>query len=475
MPGTPAAGNVRVSVPVFWSKDTSGRYINASASFGPFFGLGEESPVGRFDHELFPAEIVSLYVTGDQEVMRLQQPLIIEEIYTGGWLETIKQPLFDDQGTVIGTYGFARDISEQRSLQLEKENSERNYRSLAENSPDIILRFDRQGLLIYRNPAAGKFSGQDGTQEIGRPPEQHGVLLPADAEHFSDRIAHVFALARPDEIEFCWEKAGQQKCVQMHLVPEFDANGGVNSVLAVGRDITALRAARAQLRKSHDVLHALANHRQNVYEAECRNIAHLIHEDLAQSLSALRMHLALLCKETPALQDGAVMHNLFNITDSCIARTRDIVMTLRPTVLDMGIAPALRWLANDFRKGLGLQFTLDLPEDLPLDDEITTFLFRSTQEALLNTALHAGATEVRIALQDTAERVLLTIEDNGRGFASEHDVPEGAFGLIGIAEQAQYLGGHLAIAAQPGAGTSLEISIPKQCRLPAVPSGVGIF
>lgn len=258
------------------------------------------------------------------------------------------------------------------------------------------------------------------------------------------------------------------------MTPLFDATGRICGIHGVVCDISGDRHRhpamskgehdyRMRLRKSQELLRKLAIRRQQEQEEVRRDITHRMHEELAQELSALRLHLKLLARELPD-QSNPLLGLIDDITARCIARIRDMVKTLRPRALDLGIVPALRWLADDFYQGLELEFSLDLPEHLEVSDPIATFLFRSAQEALLNVALHAAATHIAIRLDRTRGGIRLQIGDNGSGFDTEQPAREGAIGLLGLAEQALHLGGQLRVRSSPQNGTTVIIEVPFQPR-----------
>lgn len=445
---------------VWWEKDRDGRYLRASENFCAFFGIAHcPDPRGLQDRQLFDARFIDLYRAGDRQTLAAAHPVIQEEAYPGGWLETVRSPVFDAAGRAVGVFGLAREIGERRRPARAEDNRDNAYRSLVENSPDIILRFDRRGLLVYANATAFAFGKCRPADVYGRPADQHGVLPPAEAHRLTRQIGEIVATGSPREAEFDWSVDHEEFHLHLRLVPEFAEDGSVGAVLVFGRDLSSLHDTRNRLRKSHDLLRTLAIRRQLEQEEVRRDITHRIHEGLAQELSALRMHLKLLSRHFPE-QPAPSLAAIDDITARCIARIRDMVTTLRPNILDQGIVPALRWLADDFHRGLELKFRLTLPESLALDDHAVTFLFRSAQEALLNIALHAAASHCAIELRHDCGKAVLRIHDNGVGFDPCTPPPVGAVGLLGIAEQARHLGGELMVSAAPGHGTCLEVSLP---------------
>jgi signal transduction histidine kinase len=196
-------------------------------------------------------------------------------------------------------------------------------------------------------------------------------------------------------------------------------------------------------------------------EDERRAIARELHDEVGQTITALRVELAN-AEKLRSGPDEAFRHHLEEAKELA-ARTlrtvRDLATGLRPSVLDdLGVAPALEWQARQHtrRTGTPVEVSIDqLPEHLP--EGHRTCLYRVVQEALTNCARHAEARQIHVALHAEVERLLLTVEDDGRGFPSP---PPGGLGLIGIEERVRELGGTLGIDSQPGKGTVLKISLP---------------
>lgn len=364
---------------------------------------------------------------------------------------------------------LSRDISERKLMEASLAARERELRALAEISPDIIVRFTIDGRLIYCNRSVLDCkrrclpwqcltqcsSGDQAAQLEGT---------------YANLVRQITEGNKRGEAELVWERDGMPIYMQVRATPECDDAGQISSILVVGREISELKEAEACLRQSRDTLRALSAHREAERESERHEIATLIHEDLAQDLSALRMKLSLLEMDKKIAARRPHIVALRDITDRSIARIRSLITNLRPSAIDMGIVTALRWLADDFENGIGLKFELDLPEEIQLDVIIVTFLFRAAQEALLNIALHAAASHVRLGLELRDNDCVLIIQDDGWGFDPAAPRPRGAFGLIGLAEQAQHLGGQVSINSKPQQGTTLRIQVcSRPCNIQSHP------
>lgn len=357
-------------------------------------------------------------------------------------------------------WSIVEDISERKRLAAELSRRESEFRMLAENSPDTIIRYDAAGCCVYCNPVATTTLGIAALADLRSLAHAEETFPESAVNEFATCVQRTLSFGEYAEMEFSWQQWDMPACLQLRITPELDGDGKVSSALVVGRDVSALKQAEARLRKSHDILRALAQHLESEQEEVKRQIAYQIHEDLAQNLSVLNMQLSLLQK-TPALAPFAPsLDGMRTITDYCIARIRDMVSKLRPAVLEFGIVPALQWLAANLRESAGLEFDLKIEDGPPLGNETQTFLFRAAQEALANISLHAAASHVEVSLTFPDGSCHLRIRDNGHGFdvSTLHSAPR--FGLLGLQEQAHHLGGSFRVQSTPGQGTLIEIAIP---------------
>jgi signal transduction histidine kinase len=247
-------------------------------------------------------------------------------------------------------------------------------------------------------------------------------------------------------------------------VPERDQHGQLVSILAVGRNISAIRAAERRLKESHAQLRQLSSHRETAREEERKRIAREIHDELGQQLTALRMGISLLRlqfgNDHPLLVER--VQALMVRVDETIQVVRNVATSLRPSALDMGLTPALEWLVSEFTQNTGIYCRLKAPSSrLGLDDEHATATFRVIQESLTNVARHAQASRVDIHLERSTEHVLIEVRDNGKGFDPEQ-LPKGTLGMLGMRERGHMLGGAVTIDSAPGQGARVRVHIPIQ-------------
>jgi len=370
------------------------------------------------------------------------------------------EPQYDAQGNPVRFIGTSQDITSRRRMEDELQRG----RLALEDAQRIgqigsweldlvsgVLDWSDETCRMFEIDPAVFGAGMDAFMNVIHPEDRERVSAAYDAS-IKNRTAYdvEHRLLLPN---------GRIKDVRERGETWYDADGRPLRTLGTVQNITEAKLAEARLRKSRDIVRALAAHQETEHEKERRKLAYDIHEDLAQNLAALRLNISLFEMSAESIPGAHLLKTISAIADRSIVRIRDIVSVLRPTVLDLGLVPALHWLTDDF-KGFGFQFDLALPEDILLNDEVSTFLFRAAREALLNVALHAAATHIHVSLNTVAGVCRLAVRDNGCGFDPAAPQREGSFGLIGLTEQARYLGGDLSIDSTPDQGTALEIRVP---------------
>ncbi len=233
-------------------------------------------------------------------------------------------------------------------------------------------------------------------------------------------------------------------------------------------DITDRKRAEQELERSHEQLRQLSAHLESVREKERTRIARELHDELGQLLTALNTDIILLGKQLPREQKSLIekTESMAKLIDMTMDTLKKIYMDLRPSMLDhLGLSAAISWQAEEFQKRSGIRCKVNIsPEDIMLDSEISTAIFRIFQETLTNVSKHAEATQIAVDLKAAGGKVSLTVKDNGRGITGEQMSKPNSFGLLGIQERTYHLGGTAAISGHPGRGTVVKIIIPVKTR-----------
>jgi signal transduction histidine kinase len=233
----------------------------------------------------------------------------------------------------------------------------------------------------------------------------------------------------------------------------------------IARDVTERRRAEAE--RAHRA-RELAVRILEAQESERKRISRELHDETAQSLSVLLTNLDLLEQYVPrdAAELRAGLHRVGVLAKRVLDEVRTLSHDLRPTILDdVGLRPALEWLAREFEQTYGGIVTVHadprVAESLTAEEELA--LFRIAQEALTNSGKHGAAHRVTLSLAVSAGVAALIVEDNGAGFDTTRAVrpsKEGHLGLYGMRERAALLDGTVSISSAPGTGTRVEVEIP---------------
>lgn len=198
----------------------------------------------------------------------------------------------------------------------------------------------------------------------------------------------------------------------------------------------------------------LARRAADLQEQERRRLARELHDGVGQALTGLRIHLQL-----AEHGDGKVLERAKGMVDDAIEEVRRSVADLGPSILDeIGLLEALRRYTLDFSERTGIPVELDLPAgDARLPTSLESACYRIVQEALSNTAKHAGASRVCLRVQIVSEHLRLEVSDDGQGF--EPGAVDGQ-GLCNIAQRVSLQGGCLEIDTAPGRGCALRAELP---------------
>lgn len=222
-----------------------------------------------------------------------------------------------------------------------------------------------------------------------------------------------------------------------------------------------------RLRESEEQLRRLAARVQTAREEERAALARELHDELGQTLTAIKLDLgrAIIAVNSPQSPIAAVdrLQSLVGLVEIALQTVKRLTMNLRPPALDhLGLAEAMRWEAMTFRARTGLRCNVRADkESTSLNAEQQTVLFRIFQEALTNIVRHARASAVQVTLAERRREVELSIRDNGRGVTEEEVGDPRAIGLLGMRERAALVGASFHIEGRRGKGTVVTVRVPR--------------
>jgi len=328
-----------------------------------------------------------------------------------------------------------------------------DYRAVFESAPDGIVVVDDKGLIIEVNSSALVQFGYAPEELVGEPVE---ILIPETARTAHERHRAGFQ-AKPASrpmgaglVLVGQRKDGSGFPVEISLSPWKTSDG--DFVIGVIRDETE----RSQLR-------AFGQAALKAAEEERRRISRELHDDTAQRLAALLVHLRLVGLEEAGERRTTLMEELREGLQEAAEGVRRIARGLRPPSLeDAGVVAALQAHIRNLFENQAIRTSFDAGAvDELLSEDGKLVLYRVVQEALSNVVRHSGAATVNIAVRAEGSEVVAVVEDDGEGF-DDGRVSEGAgLGLLGMKERAVSVGGSVQVESAPGRGTRVRLSIPQ--------------
>jgi signal transduction histidine kinase len=233
-------------------------------------------------------------------------------------------------------------------------------------------------------------------------------------------------------------------------------------LLVVHEDISERKRVEMALRESARRIKEIGAHLESVREEQGAIIAREMHDELGAMLTMLKLQLASMStRQAIPADQRSLMSGLVTQVSDALKVVKRISSDLRPATLDtLGLVATIRWYADQFAISSGIATTVDLPEYVRLSEVSSIAVFRIIQESLTNIARHSGASEVEIALRKDSGMLSVEISDNGSGIERAALEQATAFGIMGMRERADYLGGTLSVVGQPSLGTRVVLRIP---------------
>jgi signal transduction histidine kinase len=329
-----------------------------------------------------------------------------------------------------------------------------------------ITVWDVNGRVVYCNTVMerlmaippGSWAGQTDT-ELGMAAEHVDLLARLRRQ--------VFNSGASVSGEVLGAGASRDVSLEYTVSPLHAPGGDVTHVVGVARDRTSRIREMSELRAAQSQIRGLFQRLLSVQEDERRRIARDIHDELGQQLTALRMNLEVVRRQSSG--DSAQLRQLErtqHLADEMDRNVDFLTWQLRPPALDqLGLAPALKSLVSSWshQSGIAGHFHSKGADRVDVSEEAAINLYRLVQEALHNVLKHAKAANATVTVERRDQDLLLVVEDNGIGFeivARGDSGHSGALGLIGMRERAELVGGQCHIDSAPGRGTTVIVRVP---------------
>lgn len=377
-------------------------------------------------------------------------------------------PIRDEDGNITHFVSTGKDITEHKRAEQALLASEERYRVMYEDNPTMYFTVDTNGTVLSVNRFGAEQLGYTAKELIGK------TVL--NVFHKNDKNAVKKQLTQ------CIENSGLVAHMEFRKVRKDGSVMWVDEmarairdtedkivVLIVCEDITRRKQVEENLHNSHEQLRKLAAHLQSIREEERIRIAREVHDELGHALIGFKMGLSWidieLSKPGNEKFNSLLQEKVSAITksvDATVEVVRRITTELRPAILDYaGLPAAIEWQAQEFQKRTGIKCELKLPfENINLDQDQSTSIFRIFQETLTNVAHHSKATEVNINLHIDAANLVLKVSDNGKGITKSEISNKKSLGILGMRERLLPLGGEFKIYGAPGKGTTVTAIIP---------------
>lgn len=376
------------------------------------------------------------------------------------WFEVHARPVTDAEGRVVRLTGTVLDITRRKQAEINLQESERRLR--------LALAAAHLGTFDWDVPGNHITWSRWHEQLWGyRPGEFDGSMAafscrvhPDDLPGVNAEIQRCQAQRAPFEREYrvIWPD-GSTHWVQGRGEFVFGDDGQPLRMRGVVMEVTARKLVEQALAAERARALALARRLVEVQESERRQLARDLHDELGQTLTALKINLHASQPAAAPLSTG------LDLIDRALQQTRALSLSLRPPLLDdLGLEAALRWLTDQQVRETGRTVTL-AADPLPARPrpEIETACFRIAQEALTNALRHSQG-PVALGLRPQGGRLLLTVRDEGPGFdhvaARARAIQGGSLGLLGMEERAALAGGAIEWRTAPGQGTEVSASFP---------------
>jgi len=493
-----------------WLKDEHGRFIAVNETFAHLCGFGVDEIIGKRDEDLWSKDMADKFLKDDKNVMGTGERLRVEELIElkDGrrlWLESIKNPIFDDKGNAIGTSGIGRDMTAHKKAEQILAEERNILRILVDNLPAYIYIKDKQSKFLLCNAAnVAMFDVESEEEVIGK----------TDHDFFAKERADQWFAEEKQIMETGEALLGRQELsdhreppiwASVTKVPFRDNNGNIAGLVGINTDITHLKAIEHDLQKASEelekrvlertsqladaneslrneidirkkteemLLHSqlqlrsLASELSLAEERLRRKIATDVHDNIGQNLAMSKMKLEALRKSIGGGEFLDSIREVLELITQTISVTRSLTFEISPPVLyELGFEPAMEWLVRNarMRHGFDAEFKSD-DQDKPMDNNIRVLLFQAVRELLVNIAKHARASMVTVISERENNQIKLRVIDDGIGFDIEQVKNKAessmGFGLFSIRERLGLVGGSVEIDSKLGVGTKVILKAP---------------
>jgi PAS domain S-box-containing protein len=402
-------------------------------------------------------------------------------------------PLFDSEGHPRGAITSLQDITERTQTEAALKAKEAELALVTKIIPLALTRCSRDLRYLFANRAAAAFLGLTPDQLIGKP-----IVDIMGEKAFAIIKPYIEQVLRGEPVEFEANipySTGGSRWVRVNYMPDYDEQGNVVGWVASIVDITSRKQAEEALRQLNETLEERVQERTQqvrglvaqltmAEQEERRRISQILHDDLQQLLSAIKMKLSMLHQDLQKIEQAelatALEEDIAWVEEATTA-TRLLTVDLSPPILqNQALLHAIEWLQNQMKELHGLEVAIEAEHDWYIQDEdLRVLLFQIIRELLFNVKKHAGVDQAVLQLKEETGCLVIHVIDEGQGFDVEEATAQNeyatGFGLFSVRGRLHPLGGRLEILSQPGAGTHIAVYTPVQAKalnISRLPSGI---
>jgi PAS domain S-box-containing protein len=369
--------------------------------------------------------------------------------------------------------GILGDLGLRHLRQIEAEEalraSESKYRDIFENAVEGIFQAGPDGRYTHVNPAMARMHGYDSPGEMLRNVTSMASHLFSDPEEQN----LFFSLLRNQEVVRAFESRantanGRRIWVSVNA-RAITAEDKTTKYEGTVESISDRKQAETGMLAAQQRLEALSRTLLKKMEVERHYVAHELHDEIGQALTAVKISLESLAASGEITGTNGKLQGSIDVIDRAVAQVRNLSVNLRPAVLDdLGLIAALRWLVSSTtsKSSMEIRFHAGDQVDHNLSKGMATACFRVAQEAITNVLRHAKASSIVIELVRDGDELKLTVQDDGVGFdvrrAQARAAKGESFGLLGMQERVLLSGGTLFLESGAGEGCTITAYFPLQ-------------
>ena len=323
---------------------------------------------------------------------------------------------------------------------------------------DAVFAKDRVGRYVMINRNGALMFGKSVEEIIGQ--DDTALFAPESAERIMAIDRAVMSTGEPRTFEETFDIRGVPTTLLTTQTAWYERRGALRGLIGTAQNVTERNQAESAAQAQQDRLRSLASEIVIAEERLRHTLAADLHTGLSQEIALAKLKLSAL-RSASSAELHSPLTQIERLVEQADRSLRAITIQLSPPTLhDLGLVPALQWLAEDIRGRFGLAVQIEA-EGIPAiaDYGMRVILFRAVRELLINVATHADAREASLWLgwENNLLRILVT--DYGAGFDST-EVDLQGYGLFGIREQLRHVGGSLNIDSGPGRGTAVTLTVP---------------